>query len=288
MVWAGRAEVLVMAGAADSWLRALRFGRDDWGGVEGCWGGGAGFGVVEFGGVAEKKCEDSEEHAGGGQGAAEVEKHDGVAEEVGVGAAEEEEVAGDEQEAEFGGAEGAGGHVEAGERVGSEKAFCCQEQEGEQHGERDDGVAQAGGGQPDHEGGGAEEIGGVVDVEAEAGTLLVARAGEGTVEAVTEPVEGDAEVDEKEQGAVVAAEGIADAGGELGEEAEQGEVVGGNETGGVAGKDGKEAALEGSGEGVVDAGGGGEGQGGVRHGVSFDGCFGAGFRRMALAAGAAL
>ncbi len=59
--------------------------------------------------------------------------------------------------------------------------------------------------------------------------------------------------------AVVAGEGVAQAGGELGEEAEGGEVVGGDAFWGVIGEEDQGAAFEVGGEGLVEAGGGVEG-----------------------------
>ncbi len=120
-------------------------------------------------------------------------------------------------------------------------------------------VEEVGEGEAAHEGDGAEEVDHVIDVEAEAGALLVADAGEGAVEAVAEPVEDEAEDDGEERAAMVAGARVEEAGGELGDEAERGELVGGEPTGGALGEPVEGALLDGGGEGVVLAASGCEG-----------------------------
>jgi len=105
----------------------------------------------------------------------------------------------------------------------------------------------------DDEGEGAEGIDDVVDIEAVAGTLLVADAGECAIEGVAEPVEKDKEVDEPKGVGVLWGEGVGNAGKDLGEEGEDGEMVGIDEGWGVVGQPDKEAFFVGGGEGGVDA-----------------------------------
>ena len=197
-------------------------------------------------------------HADGADRAAEVIEEPAVAGDGAPGAAEEGEVGGDEQEAELGGAEGALGELEAAEGMGGEEAFGGEQKEGDQHGDGDGRVREAGEGEAAEESERAEEIDDVVDVEAVAGSLLPADAGEGAVEAVAQPVEGDAEVYEKECLAVCAGEGVETTGGELGGEAEGGELVRGKPAGGAGGEPVEGAAFERGSEGAVDAEGWGE------------------------------
>ena len=176
-----------------------------------------------------------------------------------VGVAEEEEVAEDEEDAELGGAEEKLRELEAREGVGGEEAFGGEKKEADEHGECDGPVREAGEGEAGEERGGAEEIGDVVDVEAEARALLMADAGECAVERVAEPVEDDAGVDGEEYERVGARECVEEAGGDLCGEAEEGEVVGGDGARCVAGEEFEEALFCGGGERAVDAERGGEG-----------------------------
>jgi hypothetical protein len=143
---------------------------------------GGGLLAVELGGVAGGGDEGGGGHADGGDGAAEVEEQELVTEEVRPGAAQEGEITGNEQEADFGRAEEALGELEAVQGVGGEEAFGGEQQESEQHGDGDGGVDEAGAGEAGHQGDRTEDVGQVVDVEAEARALLVANAGEGSVE----------------------------------------------------------------------------------------------------------
>jgi hypothetical protein len=172
---------------------------------------------------------------------------------VGAGAVEQSEVGEDEEEAEFGGAEEELRELEAREGVGGEEAFGGEKKEADEHGESDGPVREAGEGEAGEESGGAEEVGDVVDVEAEARALLVADAGECAVEGVAEPVERDAGVDGEEGERVRAREGVEEAGEDLCGEAEEGEVVGGDGAWCVAGEEFEEAFFRGRGEGAVDA-----------------------------------
>ena len=99
--------------------------------------------------------------------------------------------------------------------MGGEEAFGGEKKKADEHGERDGPVCEAGEREAGEERGGAEEIGDVVDVEAEARALLVADAGECAVERVAEPVEDDADVDGEECERVCARECVEDAGGDL-------------------------------------------------------------------------
>ena len=83
--------------------------------------------------------------------------------------------------------------------MGGEEAFGGEKKECREHGQCDGPVREAGEREAGEERGGSEEIGDVVDVEAEARALLVADAGECAVERVAEPVEEDAEVDGEEK-----------------------------------------------------------------------------------------
>ena len=114
-------------------------------------------------------------------------------------------------------------------------------------------MEKAGAGKAGHEGDGAEDVDDVVDVEAVARALDAADAGEGAVQAVAEPVEGEAEDDGEQSVAVEAREGVEDAGGDLRGEAEEGELVGGEPARGAFGDPLEGALFDCGGEGVVDA-----------------------------------
>ena len=115
-----------------------------------------------------------------------------------------------------------------------------------------------------HHGGGADGVDHVVDIEAIARALLVADASECTVERVAEPVEGETSDGREEPAAVAGGERVTRAGGELGGEAEGGEMVGVDGAGHALGQP-YEGALFGRGEKTaVNAGGileGGDGTG---------------------------
>ncbi len=140
--------------------------------------------MEELGGVLGGGGDGHDGHAEGAEDAAEVEEEDAVAGEGDPGGVEECEVAEDEEDAELGGAEDALGELEAAEGVGCEVAFRREDEEGEEHGEGDGGVDECGAGEAEHEGDRAEDVYDVIDVEAVAGALLVADAGDGAVEAV--------------------------------------------------------------------------------------------------------
>ena len=87
------------------------------------------------------------------------------------------------------------GHLEDAADVGGEVDLGGDEQVGGEDAERDERRHEAGGAETAEEHGGAGQVDDVVDVEAEAGPLLLADAGERAVEAVAEPVEGERQDD---------------------------------------------------------------------------------------------
>ncbi len=93
----------------------------------------------------------------------------------------------------------------------------------------------------------------MVNIEAITRALLVADAGEGAVERITQPVEKNKNVDEPEGVGVLWCEGVGDAGEDLGKECEHGEVVGMDGGWGVVGEPDQEAFFVRSGDGGVDA-----------------------------------
>ena len=206
--------------------------------------------------MAERDGDGHQEHAARGDCAAQVEEQETVAEDGAPGAVEESEIADDEQDADLGGAEEALGELEAGEGVGGEIALAGEKQERDEHGDGRLPVEEAGAGEAAHEGDGAEAIDHVIDVEAVAGALPASDAGEGSVEAVTQPVEREAEDDGEQGEAVGAGPGVAEACAELGGEPEEGELVGGEPARGAAGHPLECAFFEGGGEGAVDTGSG--------------------------------
>ena len=84
-----------------------------------------------------------------------------------------------------------------------------------------------------HERDRAEDVRHVIDVEAVARTLVMAHAGQGSVEAVAKPVERETKDDQEQSVAVVARKCVEEACGDLRGEAEEGELVGGEPVGGV-------------------------------------------------------
>ena len=173
--------------------------------------------------MLEGEGEGGEEHGGGGDRAAEVEEEEGVPKRWALGVRRRARLPAMRRRRISVGPKGPGGEVEAGEGVGGEEAFCRQEQKRKEHGEGDGGVEEAGRGEAGHEGGGAEEVGGVVDVEAVTGGVVGGGCGRGCRRGCRlASWRGDEGVDEEERGAVVAGEGVGGSGGELGEEAEEG------------------------------------------------------------------
>ena len=138
--------------------------------------------------------DEHEEHDAGGDDAGEVEEAVAVVVQVDVSDLRMEvqsEIGDGEEDADFRGAQAGVGHVEHAESVGGEVGL---------NGEKEESDEECCGGGEGHVGGGgesggeeecAEGVDEMVDVEAVAGALLVAMAGEGAVQAVAEPVGGE-------------------------------------------------------------------------------------------------
>src|ERR1035437_1532159 len=172
---------------------------------------------------------------------------------MGVGIAQQREVADDEQNANFRGTEDALRKLEAGERIGGKKALAGEDEKGNEHGDGRLPMEKTGEAEAAHESDGTEDIRHVIDVEAVARALVAAHTGQGSVEAVAEPVEREAEDDQKQSEAVEARECVEEAGGDLRDEAEESELVGGEPARGARGHPEQGALLQGSGQRVVDA-----------------------------------
>ena len=149
--------------------------------------------MVELLGMAGGDDEGHGEHSDARHGPAQIKEQQAVVVDGAVRVVQQGEVAGDEEQADLRRAEEAVREVEAGEGVGSQVAFCGEQLEGDQHGDSNRPVDKAGAAEARHHGQGAQQVDHVVDVEAVAGALLVAQAGEGAVKAVAEPVENKAE-----------------------------------------------------------------------------------------------
>ena len=132
-----------------------------------------------------------EAHSEDTDDAADVEQGEGMSAQSDGGAVEERDIADAEEEAQFGRAEAPERHVEGAQDVGGEVDLDGEKKVGDQEAEGDEGVHVAGEGETAHEEEGADGVGDVVDVEAVARAEAIADAGEGAVEAVAEPVDGE-------------------------------------------------------------------------------------------------
>ncbi len=148
-----------------------------------------------------------------------------MAREMSQGAAQQREIARDQQKADLGRTKGTGGELETRERVRAEEAFRGEQQKRKKHRERHRRVYESGKGEPNHHGRGTEDVGYVIDIEAEAGTLLSAEPRQGAIKAVAKPIQDDAKANEQQCLAVMPAKDVADARGTLPGKAEYREVV---------------------------------------------------------------
>ena len=114
-------------------------------------------------------------------------------------------------------------------------------------------MQKAGAGEAAHQRDGAEDVHDVIYVEAIARTLVAAHAGQGSIHAISQPVERQADDNQKQRGAVVAGERIEDAGANLRAEAEQRELVRAEPPGRALSHPLQGALLDGGGQSLVDA-----------------------------------
>ena len=167
-------------------------------------------------------------------------------------AAQQRQVADDQQNANLRGAEDALRKFKTRQGIGGKVALARQQQKRNQHRDRRLPVQQSGAAKPAHQRDGSKDVHHVIHVEAIARTLLLAHAGQGSIQAVSQPVEHQAQNHQKQRVAVVARQRVADSRANLRAQTQDGELVGADPARRSLGHPLQCALLHGSCERLVD------------------------------------
>ena len=139
---------------------------------------------------------------------------------------EQREGAGGEEDAQLGRSEAPRREPEHAARVGGEVDLGRDQEIGHEQSQRDEGAHVAGHAEAPEEGARPDQIDDVVHVVAVARPLLIPHPGQGAVEAVAEPVDGEADDDEQQPGRVQARHPESQPRAEHRREGEGGQLVG--------------------------------------------------------------
>src|SRR5689334_1106829 len=141
------------------------------------------------------------------------------------GPPQQSQVADREQNAQLGGAHLEIGDFEIAQRIGSQINLNGEHEISNEKSQSDGRGHVSGEAEAAEKKESAESVYDVVNIKTVARTRMVAKAGQSAIERVTQPVERQAENDQKQSGAIGGGPPVSNAGASHGEQAQQGEMV---------------------------------------------------------------